>query len=365
MIIYICCLICFLLSSLIKDEFLKNILLYLPLFIVCFGYMTGSDWRSYELIYKGNINKVYEPGISLIFQFGRTFNLSFWVLLISIKIICYLKTIEIFKKYFQEYSGLFITLFFAEWGFYLFVDNPLRSFMSFYISLFFIDNLLREEFKKALLFAFIACLFHYSSIFLFLIFFIKNRIISASSYFLIFLILFIFTSFYLDLVLVKIASMMYGEFLESRMLDYLKNPNYIVTENRIGYVHRFFFLSLIAFNIKKFSTDYKTNSIFTFAILYLILYPVTSKIIVLKRFELFLVVPFCIALYYILQGILKWKSQLVIIIVLFSLIKSILLFRTDYRYVPYTNIIVELLKGSQNNYYYRSKYNHKHSPYAR
>ena len=105
--------------------------------------------------------------------------------------------------------------------------------------------------------------------------------------------------------------------------------------------------------------------IMAYALLYIILYPITSKIIVLKRMELFLVVPFCMAIFNIVYNKKNLRRVFVSIIICYSFLKSILLFSTDYRYVPYTNILIETLKGSKYNYNQRSEFNHKNSPYEK
>jgi hypothetical protein len=101
----------------------RNIVIYyiiLPLFL-CFGYMIGSDWRSYELFYE-NINSINditllgrEPGYFILGYFLKLIGFDFWAFSITIKLIGYYIFLEFYKKHSEKnvYGILFFFVYFA------------------------------------------------------------------------------------------------------------------------------------------------------------------------------------------------------------------------------------------------------------
>ena len=61
----------------------RAFIVWLYIFL-CFGYMTGSDWRAYELQYQFvdyyYLNVTYEKGFYALFYFVKKRNFALWVL---------------------------------------------------------------------------------------------------------------------------------------------------------------------------------------------------------------------------------------------------------------------------------------------
>lgn len=85
----------------------RNLIIYffiLPLFI-CGGYMVGSDWRAYEIIYNetNSIEDVFlfykELGYILLGYLFKIIGFSFWQYAILIKFIGYYIFLYFYRKY--------------------------------------------------------------------------------------------------------------------------------------------------------------------------------------------------------------------------------------------------------------------------
>ena len=83
-----------------NTKIIFNLLLLLLGIFLCFGYMTGSDWRVYEQLYNSlNFSNLLENVKG--FEFGypitqiifKSLGFSFWPFFIILKIICFSITI--------------------------------------------------------------------------------------------------------------------------------------------------------------------------------------------------------------------------------------------------------------------------------
>lgn len=92
------------------DKRIFELVVLLVCFIICFGYMTGSDWRAYEEIYNSykEPNNFYwrflfvEPLYLCFNIIGNEAQLNFWTFYLIIKVLIFYKVISIFGtiKYF-------------------------------------------------------------------------------------------------------------------------------------------------------------------------------------------------------------------------------------------------------------------------
>ena len=76
---------------------------------LCFGYMTGSDWRSYEPMYDNvSIDNLFydyywEPGYYIWMLLFKVFHLNFWFFFITTKVLVFLAFLHTINKYSLEY----------------------------------------------------------------------------------------------------------------------------------------------------------------------------------------------------------------------------------------------------------------------
>lgn len=151
-----------------KSAWLKTYLVLLCLFL-CFGYMTGTDWRAYEQIYKQiNFNNLFynyfqEPGYYIYMLPFRFFNVDFFVFFIFTKILCYIAIVSKLLTYCDKYKYIGLMYFIPCWGFYLFIDNPMRNLIAVSISLYAIKYLLKRKPIPYFTIVIIAMTFHTSA----------------------------------------------------------------------------------------------------------------------------------------------------------------------------------------------------------
>ena len=99
--------------------------------LLCTTYYNGSDWRQYEYAFMGATSYYqWEPGFSFLFSTASSADVSFITFLISVKILVYILIIGFIKRYLISTDLMAFALFFASVAIFLFIDNPLRQFIS-------------------------------------------------------------------------------------------------------------------------------------------------------------------------------------------------------------------------------------------
>lgn len=98
------------------------IVLILGIFF-CSGYMTGSDWRNYEICYEDatwnalfNPSRYLEPGYYFYMLLAKSIGLSFWPFFIITKFILYIINVRYIYKYTKEYFPLALSFFLFVFG---------------------------------------------------------------------------------------------------------------------------------------------------------------------------------------------------------------------------------------------------------
>lgn len=175
MLLYLLCMIvCFLIDYKVVPQRIKKIFILLIYFFLCFGYMTGSDWRIYELMYDGQISlgriqDAGEIGFIYILQYAHSVIHDFWVFSALIKIIYILlltKVAGIFTSY--KYSVLGVS--FGLYTLFMVISCPYRFLIASIFVLAGILVYMKYSWKYALLFFLAAPLFHISTLVVILFF---------------------------------------------------------------------------------------------------------------------------------------------------------------------------------------------------
>lgn len=343
---------------------------FLTVFL-CGGFMCGSDWRSYELIYEtidwDNYGYDYyaEPGFYAYMAIFKLFNADFWHIAVLTKVLCFLTFLKYLKKYLQDDVLLGLMYFVPWYGFYLFIDCPMRNLMAITIFLLALPYLLKRDFWRYFLLILLASSFHVTALlFLFLYFFaIKKQ--STFLWVVIFILVNLF--FASRTFIIWLCSLLLGNipFMMAKIEAYLLDEN-IFAEGRIlsfgMLIHLAFFILLL---IKRRCVEERENGIFIFnlAICYLLFYRLATTIEIFMRFQLYFAPCYCIALIRVAQS-LAFRTRLLYITYLLCVasIGSLKIF-ADYRYIPYTSYIPYFLQGDYPSFEYRSDYNHRNSPY--
>ena len=318
-----------------KNDLIIFSLIYIGV-IICMGYMTGSDWRSYEAYYLNDTFPDYETSFILLTKIAQVLEIDFWVFLITIKITVYAILIKTLRKY-DINLALFLFIFLSEMGLYLFVDNPLRNFIAFGIFLFALEPLFKRQFIKYSLIVLFASTFHVSALIALPIFFIATLRFNATIVLATFVIL-LALSYFGDQVLTLVSNILSASGNE-RYSSYT-NEYYLSSNINFGLLHRIFFLSLIVYFYPKFQNDLQSKIIFNLALISIIIYPISSNILILKRFDIYLSLFPLWSTLLILESLEKNKLLFLSLLLSYAIGRMYLLITSDYRYIPYTNYLL-------------------------
>ena len=235
--------------------------------------------------------------------------------------------------------------------------------MAFGIFLFALEPLFKRDFSKYLLITLIASSFHITALVAIPYFFIANLRFNTT------VVIAIFTTL-LALVYVggqalNITSNIISALgtVNERYTDY-SGDFFLSTNINYGFIHRIFFLVLIVYFYPRFRNNQQTRIIFNLAMISIILYPLSSYILILKRFDIYLSLFPIWSTLLILESLKNDKLLLLGLILIYAIGRTYLLVTGDYRYIPYSNYIVYFFAGEQLPYGFRYMFNFYFSPYG-
>lgn len=352
--------------------FRKLVVLALGLFL-CGGYTTGTDWRVYEVFYNDLTMETaptyilfLEPGFVIYCLIGKLCHLDFWVFLIVTKLTTYFVFISCLKANIEKhYFFLGLTFFVTFYGFFFWIDNPLRNLIAFAIFLTGVPFLLKRKAWAYVLVVLIASTFHYSAIVLLLFIFVQDRRFSNTSIIIIFLI--VNVVFLSPKVLFFILQMLFGgiPILSRKVLEYTSGENSAGSGKLFSFglvIHTIFFLIFL----RTKERIYKLNNgvmLFNCAILYILLFRVGLTITVLMRISMYFAVFYSILVGYSPSLFVREsKPAYSLYFLLLCLLVGYTSLSSDSRYVPYTSYF-RYIGGEKPSFEQRAEYNNLNSPY--
>ena len=376
MIVYFCPIVlCFLSWAIPKlrnsQLWYKFVLIYLCLFL-CFGYMCGSDWRYYEPLYEEldplDIYSTYklEPGYGLWMGIFKLFGFGFWPFFIVTKIVAF----AIFSKFVTKLSGKYCYLvwayFLPSFGYYLFVDNPMRNLLAISIFLLSLQYIYQRSLKKYLLFTLIAFSFHITAIITIPLYFILNRSISTKVWVITLL------CFWLIFVDPNIISILISNF--TGVSPYIANKITLYFVDGAeegggsgvftwGAIPSLVFCFLILFFRNKIEKQPNGLFVLNGSLIFLLFYRLGLTVSIFFRLQLFVAVLYSVSIGFLIESFVKSSRKLYIVYIflLSSLIASKLVYIP--KYVPYTSYLPYMLSGNFPSYEYRFDYNYEHTLY--
>lgn len=349
-----------------NKSFKKIFVIWLYIFL-CFGYMTGSDWRSYESEYDyaaiyHKTQYLTELGFNALYVALSSFINDFFLSLGILKCIYLYSLIKLLKSY-TSYWLAAVAILMPVSLLFMLIDNPLR----FMCALVFVNLALYYNFKHKSILTYVllitAVLFHTTSIvFLIMPVIIRNsyRIYSINSILLgtLYIVILYLTS---DIDLINnIKTSMISLLLESMEIkDY---SSYIVESDGAFFTLGSFlqmgvFILILA--TKRYIKKDESNlgAYFGMTIVYLFF----QRIFLLIPSGFRLVIPYgyffaiFIACMLISKRVaLKRFSYILLTYLSLTLCKNLY---TGYVYVPYSNSIPYILSDSHKNAGYRDRYN--------
>ena len=344
-----------------RKKIIKIFLFCLYLFL-CFGYMTGSDWRQYELMFEGgestSWNTTMDAGFYYSFIILKSIFRDFFLVSAIYKIIYLWSLIRLFKKI-TEHWLLVLGLYFAGGSLlFMIIDCPMRFMAANIFINLAIPFLLENRILKYILFALPACFFHITCVLIIpTLLLAKIRIPFDSLNKAVLYIVFIVFSFALSSVgavtdIFTKASIIMQAVGDRAFLGYSVENNESFFS--IGSILMLLFAGvLIYFREAILSVKYG-KMIFDCSMLYLFL----SRVTILVPTGFRMVIP--LGLFYFLSfaSILYLKKAQLFRYAYFLII-SFMLFRNlynGYSYIPYTNSIYYILT-EHKSYSERSEYN--------
>lgn len=350
-----------------------NTILFIVVLIICFGYMPGSDWRAYELIYDSYSEKdnfywrflFMEPMYLCLNIIGNELHLNFWAFFIILKVVMFCKIALIIKRFCpKELYLLAFTFYLGFWGIMNFMDPSLRNMIAAFIFMCSIDAVINRKFWHFFLWILLAASFHYSSIVLILFYFILNRKFSNRSIVICFVIVNIvflnanvtfaiaekiFSS--VPIIVTKINSYTTGEesdLGQGKMLSF-------------AYIMHVAFFVLILHYRRELEKIQNGKFLFNISVLFIFIFRIGLTSLIFSRFQLFIGCFYSVTIASVIYSFFKQYRLLYVVgIYCLSLIANYGQMK-DVLFVPYTNYL--LYYNSDLSYDYRSEYNFRNSPY--
>ena len=362
---------CFVLSFAKQTKLVERAAFIVAAFILCFGYMTGSDWRTYELIYYNKWGYDHEFLYKLLNDICYAIGIGFWPFFITFKIILLAVIFNVYRR--LGIPLLFcLMLFIPTMGFYLFIDNPMRNLIAYTIFAYCTKYIVSREFFKYLVGITIAFFFHYTTIAVLPIYFLynvnfKNRTL---------IILYVLINIFFASQKVVLGTMEYiASYLPAigdRMLYYLEthiaNPDSGDFKNKIFsvsiLVKTFGFIVLLYYKNRLIEKFKYGKLVFVLSMCYLLLYRVSLSFLLFTRITLFFDIFYICAIGYVLL-LLSVKSRMIVkvFVCLYALVITYRVTSDSYKYIPYTNYLIYKIKGHNLSFEERDSYNFENGPY--
>jgi len=362
---------CFLLSFVKQTKTVERFAFVVIAFILCFGYMTGSDWRMYELWYEQKL--VYEEEIlyGILSDFFRFIGVGFWTFFTLLKVILLAVFFLVYKR-FEAPLFFCMMLFIAMIGLYLFIDNPMRSLITYAIFAYSTKYIVSRDFWKYLLCTIIAVGFHQSAIIVLPLYFLYR--LEMKNWVLIFLlvlvnILFVSQQAVFSIIefikpYIPFAGDLIAKYTSAvRAHPYLAEFDYQVFS--IGLAIKIFWFVVLLYYKDRIIEQFKYGKlVLMLAFCAIILSRITLTVPIFVRVTLFFEVFYIVAIGYLLLLLSKRNRMVVKIILLaYTLFITQRLVTSDFRYIPYTNVIIHSIRGDRPSYEERSWHNFRHSPH--
>jgi hypothetical protein len=351
---------------------------------LCTGYMTGSDWRNYEIMYLTPLREMLdsriEIGYTALQTFFRSVGMDFWLFHILLKLLVFMSLLH-FLRNFAINIFLFLFIYLAENAIILFVDCPFRNLIALGLGFIAFNFLLVDNKRVFLVFSLLAVSFHYSAFFLFVAY-LLSRLTIKSKYYIIMFVACNLVAYKVDILIDNIFLPVFGisPFLKGVFDVYVLNPDFVSSTINLGSIYKIAIFILIIWKRKYFEEEVFGNFVYKMVMLYLLIYPFTIAFIIFSRFALFVQPFFIISIIYLfnvirlkviyaklgnVKKIVSFNRIYMFVIILYSFLKIHQVLSYDERYVPYSTYMQYVVEQDFPNYRTRDNYNYIHSPYKK
>jgi len=318
----------------------------LTVVIYCFGYMTGSDWRAYELMYNSasidNLFSVREKGFHLLMLVFKFLGFSFFPFLIICKIFSFLAFVKFFER-FSTNIFLPLAIFLSTDALFLLVDNPLRFMLALSIVLIAHIKLLDRKNFAYILWVLLAVTFHISALILLPLIFLNKKVFNRDI-----LICVIYFVLYFSPEILK-PLLEYSLSFFPSLYWYYKAflLQYDFSMFSIGRIMHAFLFVVIVINRESVIGAIKCGKeIYNYAIIYHFVAVIGAPIPTFFRFALFFAPFFYLALSFILLKYAQYRKTVVLccFMVGYLLLSTYSKIERTWVYIPYSNYLTYIFK---------------------
>lgn len=348
-----------------KNPLIRGALIFLVITILCFGYMTGTDWRNYEhYFYNPNLGEHFtdrEPGFTIFNRIAGQVISDFWIFSAICKIFYTYSLIHLIKR-FSPYPWSVFALTLVISSLFLIVNCPLRFMLALGIYYFAFSYFLSKKYVIASVLSFISLTFHVTLIILILIsclgifsdkiFKLKRKVLVILSIFCMFL-----------SSQIWLYNFIFNALLGYIGLDMFQDSGYAIFSSgavfTIGALWQFCMICLIIYFKAKFADIQYGKLIFTYSVAFFCLSVICLPIYSAFRITLFCSTFFCISIVFIVHQQLNLFIQTRYIRKIIYMFFGLLVIKTVYGsfvYYPYSNSIPYIISGHLP-YNVRSQYN--------
>lgn len=367
--------VCFFLFFGFRKEWSRDIVssLFFTLLglFLCFGYTTGTDWRTYENLYHWTEDSAtsmflfMEPGYVLLNWAANSLGIDFFHFFIALKLIIYIVFVKALKFYCPKGTIFISLMFFIAWyAYFFFIDNPMRNMIAIAIFLSSLKYMRERRFKPFLMMTLLAMSFHFSAIIMLLFYYFGNKSYKTRN---------------IVIVYIVLSVLLLNRSIIFSILDSLLSSVPIIGDKIAAYaepdsedgggkllslgliVHTLIFILLIL-GRDKIEQNPHGKMIFTLSVIFSILFRLGLTITVMGRFQFYIAVFYVASigmLYYAFEARSRMLYLLFVLLVSVGPCMSYLI--KDSRYIPYTNYLFFI--GNDMSFEERSQYNPNNSPY--
>jgi len=340
----------------------EKIIFLLTAIFLCGGYMTGSDWRGYEIsYYQANWSNIKyymnEKMFYVLMIISRYIIPNFFIFLIA----CKLSVFYIFYRFFKEYSpNVFISyfLYIPLFGLFLFIDNPLRYMIALGFVTLSYEYILNQNFLKFILYVILGALFHYTVLVFIPFYFLKKINIHRALLSIIFIAwMLIFTTDNLLYILGIISN--YIPIITLKYSGYIIKAEEVDKVFSLGSLMNIVFFFWIIANKKQIETNLNYGKVFySMSIIYLFFTKLSVILPAGFRFSYLFAPFFVITVTYVFQiNKNKLKQIFSLGVALYIFLFTYKRIDNSYVYIPYSNYIINAATDNLYDYNYRSSYN--------
>lgn len=346
--------------------------------VICFGYMTGTDWRNYEkewdLIIVQNYNPFTdgheEPGYWILCYIFKLIDVGFWEFNIILKLVGYYVFINVYRRYCNDSTwGLMYG--FVFWMLNSIMNFPARNFCAWIIFIYAIRYIEERNLKKYILLCTLAICFHISVILAIPVYFLKFNMSKKKMYYSVGVIVVIFVIFSM------FKNQIIGSFggidllgISDRVENYIDDTSgrHATEMGRssfsLGFIVRAMIYVLAIHNREKIFKKYKHGQFVLNMSFNIVLFEAIMAIVpIFARVLACVVILYCVLFAY-LMSVLNYnkllKNSVAFIFLLLFIIPTVM----NSIYTPYSSYLEYIFQDKKPSYYERFIYNKTHSPYT-